>query len=406
MLLYRFLLSIFAAAVLTKGDVAARLGRGKAESGPHVWLHGASNGELTSVRPILEPLVHQRSDLNWLITCNTQTACDMVTGWGLPRVSARLAPVDLSWVTKPMMQRWNVQAHIALESEIWPHRILTCPGPTLMLGARMSASTARSWGKLGDLPGRVLGKVAFVSAQEEESAERLQTLGLPKSAIGPVVDLKALYQPPSTPVPSELTQAFDRSKTWLAASTHEGEEAPILAAHKQALAQDPELRLILAPRHPRRAKEIAAHIEQHGLSYAQRSKDQPPTAQVYLADTMGEMAFWYQLAGRVFIGGSLTDRGGHTPYEPAAFGAALIHGPDMHNFDVSARRLATAEAAIEIDSADALCAALMGLQSKEQQIAAGMAARKALHSDTDANALCGLVLQHLPNLVLQHLPKV
>lgn len=398
MLLYRFLLSIFAAAVLTKGNVSARLGRSPASSGPHVWLHGASNGELSSVLPILTSLVQERPDLNWLVTCNTQTACDMVHGWDLPRVTARLAPVDLAWVTKSMMRRWQVQAHISLESEIWPHRILICPGPTLMLGARMSASTARSWGKLRDLPSRVLAKVTFVSAQDEDSGQRLQSLGLPQSAVGPVLDLKALYQPPAAPLPAELKQAFDRTKTWLAASTHEGEEAVILAAHKRALKQDPDLRLILAPRHPRRAKEIAAHIEQFGLSYAQRSKDQAPTAQVYLADTMGEMALWYQLAGRVFIAGSLTDRGGHTPYEPAAFGAALIHGPDMHNFSVSALRLATAKAAVEIDSADALCAALMELQPQARQIAAGQAAQQALHSPVDAKALCSMVLRHLPKV--------
>lgn len=395
MLLYRILLSIFAAAVLTKGHVAARLGRGPASPGPHVWFHGASNGELNSARPILVSLVHERPDLNWLVTCNTQTARDMVHGWELPRVSARLAPVDLAWVTKSMMRRWNIQAHISLESEIWPHRILTCAGPTVMLGARMSASTARSWGKLGDLPRRVLAKVSFVSAQDEESLQRLQNLGLPQSAVGPVADLKSLYQKPTAPLPPELSQAFDRRKTWLAASTHEGEEAIVLEAHKQALEQDPELRLILAPRHPRRAKEIAAHIEQYGLSYSQRSKDQAATAQVYLADTMGEMAFWYQLAGRVFIAGSLTDRGGHTPYEPAAFGAALIHGPDMHNFGVSAQRLAAAQAAVQIETADALCAALVGLQTEELQTAAGQAAQQALRCDTDAKALCTLILQHL-----------
>lgn len=398
MLLYRILLSIFAVAVLTKGHVSARLGRGPTKTGRHVWLHGASNGELNSARPILETLIQERPDLNWLVTCNTETARDMVAGWDLPRVSGRLAPVDLVWVTKPMMRRWDIQALISLESEIWPHRILTSPGPTMMLGARMSASTARSWGKLGDLPRRVLAKVNFVSAQDDESLQRLQSLGLPQSAVGPVVDLKAFYQKPNTQLPQELAQSFDRHKTWLAASTHEGEEAIVLAAHKQALEQDPELRLILAPRHPRRAKEIAAHIEQFGLRYTQRSKDQAPTAQVYLADTMGEMAYWYQLAGRVFIAGSLTDRGGHTPYEPAAFGAALIHGPDMHNFSVSARRLASAQAAIEIETAEALSAALQGLQTEESQIAAGQAAQKALHCDTDAKALCNMILLHLPKV--------
>lgn len=397
MFAYRVLLSLFAGVTLIKatreGHLAARLGRPTAKQGPHIWLHGASNGELTSIRPVLEHLIAARPDLHWLITSNSTTAQDMVRAWNLPRVSAQLAPVDLSYVQSSMMKRWDVRAHLALESELWPNRFRLCPGPVILLGARISASTARAWRKLGDLASRALDPVTYVTAQDAASLARFVELGLAKSAVGPVVDLKAFYTPPVT----QADPAFSRADTWLAASTHEGEEEIVLAAHKLALQTQPDLRLILAPRHPKRADEIARMVTAANLSVARRSAGEPPeTAQVYLADTLGEMARWYASAGRVYVGGGMTDRGGHTPYEPAAFDAALIHGPDTKNFRASYERLAEAQAAYLVTTAEELAEALNALQTQGAQTEKGQAARDALKQDTDLEALVQSILSHLP----------
>ncbi|WP_286196931.1 glycosyltransferase N-terminal domain-containing protein [Tropicibacter sp. R15_0] len=392
-LLYRFLISLFSAISLAKGPVRARLGRDTQPipAGPHVWLHGASNGELASFRPIFEKLVEDLPNINWLVTSNTETGRDMVASWALDRVSTRLAPLDLSWVTLRVIRRWNVQAHITLESEIWPHRILHCRGPVLILGARMSAGTAKSWRKLGRLPARVLGKVSLALAQDEASQTRLLELGLSTQASGPVMDLKSLYSAPNLTPDPQLIAAFSRSQTWLAASTHEGDEEVVLAAHDLALRDRPDTKLILAPRHPRRAQEIADMIRARGFSTARRSTGEPPNKdgrQICLADTMGEMALWYQLAGRVFIGGSLSDRGGHTPYEPATFASAILHGPDMRNFAAASQRLQNNNAAIQIETAHDLGQALLCLAPEDKQIAAGQAAKDALKSDLNLDELC------------------
>lgn len=400
--LYRLLVSLFALVTLWRafraGGLAAmrnRLSPGPAPAGPHVWLHGASNGELASVKPLLDVMIAARPDLHWLITANTETGVALARGWDLPRTSVHLAPVDLRRPAKRTMRRWHVVAHIALESELWPNRILACPGPTVLLGARMTPGTARTWARFPRLTRRLLARVRYASAQDAGSADRLSALGLPPQARGPVVDLKAFYDPPPQPDDPALTAAFPRAHTWLAASTHEGEEETVLNAHARLLASNPGLKLILAPRHPRRAEEIAEAAHQRGLTCARRSLDQPPeTAQVYIADTMGEMPLWYARAGRVFIGGTLTDRGGHTPYEPAAFGAALLHGPDTRNFAAAFARLAEANAACEIDDAETLAAALTALS--DTQAAAGAAAQNALRQDADLGSLVKPVLALLP----------
>jgi 3-deoxy-D-manno-octulosonic-acid transferase len=397
--LYRLLLSLFAAAALAqaarRGGLSAmrdRLRVAEPAPGPHVWLHGASNGELASARPVLERLIAARPDLNWLVTANSETGLALVRGWALPRTSLRPAPLDLARTNRRVFAAWQVRAHITLESELWPNRLLLCPGPVIGLGTRLSAGSARTWARFPRLARRLLGRLSHVSAQDPGSAARLCALGLPPERLGATVDLKAFYSPPAVPAP-----LLPRAQTWLAASTHPGEEAVVLDAHARLLAREPGARLILAPRHPRRAEEIAALIRARGLSMAQRSHGAAPgEAQVYLADTMGEMALWYASAGRVFIGGTLTDRGGHTPYEPAAFGAALLHGPDMRNFTTAADRLAGARAARVTGDAEALAAALSALAAPEAQAAMGARAQAALRPEADAEALCAALLAHLP----------
>ncbi|MDJ0823544.1 MAG: glycosyltransferase N-terminal domain-containing protein [Paracoccaceae bacterium] len=402
MLVYRLILSLFAFVALAKalpqGQVAARLGLMPAVQGKHLWIHGASNGELNSARPVIEALHAARPEWHLVITCNSDTGVDLVRSWRLSRTTAIPAPLDLAWVTKRFFRDWHVQAHVTLESEIWPHRVLNYPGPVILLGGRMRKGTARNWGRLSGLARRVMRKLAYVSAQDAASLAHLRALGVRSEAIGPVIDLKSYYTPPKNAVPdAALREAFPRDKTWLAASTHPGEEAIVLAAFKKARLKDPKLRLILAPRHPKRGDEVAGLIREASVPLARRSAgDQPVPDAVYLADTMGEMALWYALAGRVFIGGTLTDRGGHTPYEPAAFGCAILHGSDVANFASPFEVLKKANAAVTVHDAASLAQALGTLHAAADQKAGGAAAQSLLRPETDLNTLVETVLAHLP----------
>lgn len=406
LLLYRLLITLFALHALSRAlrrdgrDVLrARLGGGSAppDDRPHIWLHGASNGELASARPVIEALRDRRPDLPLLVTCNSTTGVEMVGRWNLEGVTARPAPVDLGWVARRVIRRWNIVAHVALESELWPHRLLNCPGPVILLGARMRPGTARLWHRFGGLGRRLLDHVTLASAQDPDSRDRLRALGLPARAEAPVMDLKSLYTPPDMAPDAALAEAFPRDQTWLAASTHPGEEEIVIAAHRKLQGSEPQSRLILAPRHPRRGAEVADLVSAAGLTLARRSLGEAPGgAQVYLADTMGEMPLWYALAGRVFIGGTLTDRGGHTPYEPAAFGAALLHGPDVANFRAPFTRLSKAGAASEIHDADSLATALHALESGEDQRRAGQAAAEALRQESDLDELMARLTPLLP----------
>ncbi|MBY6002629.1 3-deoxy-D-manno-octulosonic acid transferase [Salipiger bermudensis] len=399
MLLYRLIVSIFAAVVLARlallRDWAAlrqRLARSPARPGPHLWLHAASNGELASAKPLITALQEARPDLALLVTCNSEGGVALAESWGLP---ARLAPLDLARVARRMHRDWNVRAHITLESELWPNRVRTCPGPVFVIGGRLSEGTAKGWRLFDGLLPRVLGRLRYVSAQDAGSLGRYRAAGLPEAAAGPVLNLKEFYAPDPRR-DATLAAAFDRAQTWLAASTHEGEEETVLAAHKLARAQEPTLRLILAPRHPRRGDAVEQLILEAGLSCARRSRGEAAEgAEVYLADTLGEMGLLYPLAGRLFIGGTLTDRGGHTPFEPAAYATALLHGPDVANHAAPFARLSAARAAIEVADAPALAEALNRLAARDAQEALGQAAQETLRPETDLEELVAAITQRL-----------
>ncbi|MBL3578521.1 glycosyltransferase N-terminal domain-containing protein [Rhodovulum visakhapatnamense] len=349
---------------------------------PTVWLHGASNGELASARPLIERLLVRRPDLMLVVTCNTLTGRALVAGWNLPRVAVRLAPYDYVWTLRRFAARWQPRALILIESELWPNRLCEMARqgrPVLVAGARLSARSAARWGRLPGLARRLTGAIRFLSAQDAGSRDRFAALGLPGNRIGPVIDLKA-FAPAPAPDPDELARlapCLPRERTVLAASTHEGEEVPVLAAFAARYRADPGARLILAPRHPRRAPEIAALIARAGLDHATRSKGETPgpARPVLLADTMGEMALWVALAGTSFVGGSLVPKGGHTPFEPAAGGSAILHGPHVANFADTYAKLDRAGAAIPVTGAEDLAAALAALDGPEQSRRAALAQR-------------------------------
>ncbi|WP_417523095.1 3-deoxy-D-manno-octulosonic acid transferase [Marinovum sp.] len=384
-------------------DWAERTGLslGRAE-GAHLWVHAASNGELTSARPVILALHDLRPDLKFLITSNSLTARDLAQAWDLPGLTARLAPFDTRWSAAALCRRYGVIGHVLLEAEFWPNRVTTLSDrglPVMAIGARLSMRTAQSWRKLGTLPRQMLARLSFVSAQDDGSRRRLRDFGLTPDQNAPVLDLKAFYVPPAgLTIDPKLRAAFDREATWLAASTHEGEDEIVIAAHARLLRRRPETQLIIAPRHPRRGDEIAAMVRDAGLAVTQRSKRQAPQpGAVYVADTLGEMPLWYQLAGTTFIGGSLVEKGGHTPFEPAVFDSTLLHGPDTSNFTRIFRMLDVAGAAIQVDTAEELSRALLQVRDPDRRDAMRRKAHEQLDEPADLAEVLTRILALLPS---------
>lgn len=336
-----------------------------------IWVHAASVGELNSARAVVMALAAAGPVL---VTANTLTGRAAARDWGLP---ARLAPLDVPQAVARFLDAAQPALAVTVENEIWPNRSAALRERGIrqaVIGARMSARSARNWARVQGLIAPVLDGIELLSAQDAGTEARLIALGLPPAALAPRTNLKLVGPASIIPPPDRR----DRGAVWLAASTHPGEEAAVLDAHAALRRRHPDARLILAPRHPRRAGEVAALIAARGFPVVRLGEQASSPPAVLLIDRLGAMDEAYAAAGICLTGGSLSDRGGHTPWEPAAFRCALLHGPQVSNFaaDYAALDAAGAAAAVSGDTLAQAVGALMDAPGR--RLAMGAAARAAL----------------------------
>ncbi|EAQ01775.1 3-deoxy-D-manno-octulosonic acid transferase [Pseudooceanicola batsensis HTCC2597] len=305
--------------------------------GPLIWFHAASVGESLSVLTLASRLQALQPGSHVLITSGTASSAEIL-GKRMPEdFIHQFAPLDQRAALRRFLDHWRPDAGIFVESEIWPQMLAEAHGagvPLALVNARMSRASLKNWARFDQTARYLLGLFRVIRTQDRATLEGLLGIGADPSvtALGPNLKSVALPLPVD---PQEVRRLGARlpAQRWLAASTHPGEERIVLEAHRQAREALPDLGLILAPRHPERAGAIAEEVRAAGLTLARRSLgEDPASAEVYLADTLGEMGLWYDLCPVVFLGGSFVSAGGHNPFEPAQAGCAVITGPRHANF--------------------------------------------------------------------------
>lgn len=333
-----------------------------------LWLHAVSVGEMLSIAGLLAELARRHPETRVLLTTSTVTAAGLAPERLPAQVLHQFLPLDTPGAVARFLDHWRPDAAVWVESELWPRLIWQTHRrgiPMLLVNARMSDRSARRWRAVPGAAAALLQRFRVVFAQDAQTAEHLRALGVPLARLRALGSLKETLAPlPFDAAERDRFRALWAGRPlWLAASTHAGEEAAVLQAHALARRTLPDLLLILAPRHPERGAALATEVAGAGLICARRSLRQDAGAgvAVYLADTLGELGLWFDLAPLAFIGGSLVPVGGHNAYEPVAQGAAVLHGPQIFNFRELYDRLHAVGGACEVDSAEALAAAVVRL---------------------------------------------
>ncbi len=347
---------------------------------PVIWVHAVSVGETRAAAPLVEALIARHPDHTLLLTHTTPTGRQTgATLFGARVVQAYL-PYDLPWCVRRFLDRTRPRLGVILETEVWPNLLAACAGrqvPVYLVNARLSERSARGYARLRGLTRATLARFKGIAAQTEADAQRLRRLGAP--AVRVAGNLKFDVPPPADTAEraAELRAAFGSRFVFLAASTREGEEALLLDA--LAHLDLPAPLLVLVPRHPQRFEAVARLIKARGLELTRRSERRAVAtgAPVFLGDSMGELAAYYAAADVAFVGGSLLPYGGQNLIEAAAAGVPILIGPHTWNFAAAAEAAVACGAALRVDDAAALRAALLALHAdpdrRRRMAAAGVA---------------------------------
>ncbi len=329
-------------------------------SGQIIWVHAVSVGEANSALILVEELLNYFPESSVLFTTTTITSAAIVAS-KLPsfkgRVIHQFLPIDSYVCVKNFFSYWNPDVAIFVESEIWPNLISVARESgtvTFLVNARMSKKSASKWLKAKHLGINIFDYFSAIFAQSESDKERFQSLtDREVFCFGNLKSQAQLLSYDSAELEKIKSQIGDR-KFWLAASTHKGEEELLIQAHQMLKKDFPDLLTIIVLRHPTRAEEVKSLLQQ--ISFAQRSRKDSleNSSEIYLVDTLNELGIFYRLSKFAFIGGSLTEVGGHNPFEAIKLGCGVISGPNVKNFQEIYNKLEAEKACIILDSVAAL----------------------------------------------------
>lgn len=336
-----------------------------------IWVHAVSVGESIAAAPMVRALLKAYPELPITLTCMTPTGSERIRALfgDEPRVQHCYLPYDLLWAAGRFLDHVQPRLGVIMETELWPNHIHQCARrgiPVALANARLSERSARGYGRFARLTRPMLAEMSLIAAQTEVEAQRFLALGARTGCVqvtGSIkFDLKIDEHLVSRAQALRQQWAAASRPVWIAASTHDGEDALVLQAHRQLLQVHGDALLILVPRHPERFEAVHALCSQQ-FATVRRSTGLPVLAQtqVLLGDTMGELLFLYALADMAFVGGSLVPTGGHNPLEPAALALPVLMGPHVFNFLEISAMLREAGGLQQVDDAQGLAGAVQRL---------------------------------------------
>jgi 3-deoxy-D-manno-octulosonic-acid transferase len=385
-LLYTLLLPIFVARLWWRGRVNPGYRQRISERFgiiPHrpaangLWIHAVSVGETLAAAPLVRRFMLQHPNVPVIVTTTTPTGSEQVKRLFGESVFHMYLPYDVPLFLTRFINKLRPGLLIIMETELWPNLLASCAKhrvPVMLANARLSEKSAQGYQKFSKLTGPMLSQLSLVAAQNADDGQRFLALGLAENKLDVTGSIKFDVTVPAgiSAKGAELRRQWGSERRVLAlASSHPGEDERLLDLYPQLLKACPDLLLMLIPRHPERFEAVTNAVRSRGLRVQRRSNGPATkTTQVYVADSMGEMLQLLAAADVVLMGGSLIERGGHNPIEPAALGKATLIGPNYTNFAAIVDTLVEAEALAVVDADDGLLAGLQTFLADPERCAA------------------------------------
>lgn len=339
-----------------------------------VWFHAVSVGEFNAIKSLI-PELAEHFDI--VISTTTLTG-NTLAQKTFPQLPILYFPYDLPGPTQKAVQTIEPDLMILTETEIWPnfidrvtrgHRI-----PLIMINGRLSQRSFQSYQRIRHLIRPCLRQMTHFYMQSQPDADRIAKLGkIPPEQITVAGNLKFDLIPTLNPEQrtflGHLLNLHDDDTILTLASTHSGEDLPLIETYLQLKQDFPELKLILAPRHPERLSEIMKILNSKALNYSVRSQlteDSPNPHAIVILNSIGELLTVYSFSRIAVMGGSFVERGGQNPLEPLSQKVPVIFGPYMHNFAEISRMVLESEAGYQVKKPSELINAVTALLTQPE----------------------------------------
>ena len=307
------------------------------KNGKLIWFHGSSVGEIMSILPLVHYYENNKLIDQILITSSTLSSSNILKKYKFKKTIHQFFPIDFFLISKKFLKYWNPSIAIFIESEIWPSTFKVLKNkkiPLILLNARITNKSFNRWLVFESLAKSVFKNISFSYPQNIETIKYLKKLDVKN--INFLGNLKFIENPYDKTIKNKkkLNSIFSKYKIWVAASTHPDEEITCAKAHIILKRKIKNLITVIIPRHINRTNEIISKIYNLDLKVICHSSNikNLDNSDIYLVDSYGESRKFYEIANTVFLGGSLTNRGGQNPLEAARFGAKILHGKNINNF--------------------------------------------------------------------------
>lgn len=347
----------------------------KRESGRRIWFHAVSVGEFNAIKPLIADLC---ADYDIVVSTTTRTGHDLAQRT-FPALPVLYFPYDLRPAIRRVLRHVRPELVVIAETELWPNfmdlvmrrfRI-----PLIFVNGRLSQRSSRGYAWVRPLMKPLMRQVTHWYMQSQSDAERMSRLGgLSPDRVTVVGNLKFDLIPTVDSVrQASLRRLLDISAndTVLTfASTHSGEESLLLDAYLSMKKDFPELKLVLAPRHPERLGEVRNILNAQAVPYSVRSQlsEEAPNRQpVVVLDSIGELLTVYGFSTVAVMGGSFVEKGGQNPLEPLSQRVPVIFGPHMENFAEISRMVLDAQAGYQVQDAHELIQAVTNLLTQPEE---------------------------------------
>ncbi len=364
--------------------------------GGGLWIHAVSVGEVEVARRLIDELDQDLSTGPIVLTSTTATGLALARKNLADRATILPTPIDLPGPVGRVFDALRPRALVLVETELWPemlHQAGRRGIPVFIVNARLSDVSFRRYRRVAGALRPLLKPLSLVLTRDETDAERFKDLGIESDRVTVGGNVKFDLEADRRPLEwdEEIASWAAGRPVVVAGSTLEGEEQLVLDAVETLVGSDGRRPLvILAPRHPERFDAVAHLVSERGLMLIRRSRlpdGVMAIADVFLLDTIGELAQAFRHGAVAFIGGSLVPSGGHNPLEPAAWGVPVLSGPWVANFEEIYREMVAAGAVRLVADSQALGAALdQWLSDPDVARLAGEAGRRVVEVNRGATA--------------------